>query len=133
MDSFDNRALKEELKNAEKGSMEKKLLSKVDNLLKKRTKVNREIRESEKEINELVQERILTLTDDEIDELMYEKWFGDTISKMINLVEIPLKEELDIIKMLDERYSETISDMDEQIAELETAFEDLVSQLVVTE
>lgn len=133
MDSFENKLLKEELKNAEKGSMEHKLLKKVDDLLKNRTQINREIRDAETELSEAVQNRIEILTNDEVDMLIYEKWFGNTVPEMIKLVESPLKSELDALKMLNVRYSETLSDLDKQINELEAEFEELLSQLVVIE
>lgn len=132
MDSFEARALREELKNAEKGSMEHGLLTKVDNLLKNRTRINRLIREEETELKSAVQDRILSLTNEEVDVIMYEKWFGNTVSKMIKLIEEPLKAELDILKELNERYSETLEDIDAEIAKLEAEFAEMVSQLVVT-
>ena len=132
MDSFEVKALREEIKNAEKGSMEYELLTKVDDLLKNRTSINREIKDAETQLKNEVQDRILSLTNEEIDIIMYEKWFGNTVSEMIKLVEEPLKAELDILKELNERYSETLEDIDAEIAKLEAEFAEMVSQLVVT-
>ena len=39
-----------------------------------RTRVNREIKEAEKALKETVQERIVHLTNEEIDTLVYDKW-----------------------------------------------------------
>lgn len=133
MDSFESKALKEEIKNAEKGSMEYNLLKKVDKLLKEKSAVSKEIKESEQDLETTVQDRIENLTDSEIDFLVNEKWFGNTVCEMVKLVESPLKAELDTLKMLNERYSYTLSDIDEEIKNLETEFQELLSQLVVIE
>ena len=78
-----------------------------------------------------MQERILVLTDEEIDNLMYKKWFESTIEKMISLVEIPLKDELNSLQMLQERYADTLSDIDMEIESLMSEFEALKKELVV--
>ncbi|MDO5726275.1 MAG: type I restriction-modification system subunit M [Tissierellia bacterium] len=130
-DSFDVRALKTELSNAEKGSLEYNLLKKATDLLAKRTKLNREIKSFETKLDNEVEDRILVLTDAEIDDLVYEKWFGETEKAFVNLVEAPLKEELEILKMLNERYEDTLSDIDSQIRELEAEFEKILAELVV--
>ncbi len=95
-----------------------------------RTKINKEIREKEKELKELVEERILILTEEEIDSLVYEKWFGGLMEEMISLIEKPLKDELEILKMLDERYKSTLNDLDAEYSKLESSFESLLSELV---
>ena len=71
------------------------------------------------------------LTDEEIDKLMFKKWFGNTVSQMVDLIKIPLKAELDIIEMLQERYADTLSDIDNEIETLMKEFEALRSELVV--
>src|SRR5699024_5330525 len=96
-----------------------------------RRKSNREIREKEKELKELVEERILILTEEEIDSLVFEKWFGNLMEEMINLIEKPLKGELETLKLLDNRYKSTLSDLDEEYSELEANFESLLSELVI--
>ena len=85
----------------------------------------------EKELKYAVQERILILTDEEIDNLMFKKWFGKTVSQMVDLIKIPLKAELDIIEMLQERYADTLADIDNEIESLMKEFEALRSELVV--
>ena len=95
-----------------------------------RLKINREIREKEKELSELVQERILILTEKEIDSLVYEKWFGGLMEEMIDLIEKPLKDELQMLKILDDRYKYTLNDLDAEYSQLEASFESLLSQLV---
>lgn len=130
-DSFDSKALKAQLKNVSKDSEEYKLLKKVDNLLSKKSSLNKAIKTQEKELKDAVQERILILTDGEVDNLMFKKWFGKTVSQMVDLIKIPLKAELDIIEMLQERYADTLADIDNEIESLMKEFEALRSELVV--
>ena len=130
-DSFDSKSLKASLKEAKKDSEEYKLLKKVDNLLSRKSTLNKDIKNEEKELKDAVQERILSLTDEEIDKLMFKKWFGSTTNQMVDLIKIPLKAELDTLEMLVKRYSDTLSDIDSEIESLMSEFEALRSELVV--
>lgn len=128
--SFTAKFIKDELKEYKKDTDEYKLLKNVEKLMSNRTKTNREIREKEKELKELVEERILILTEEEIDSLVFEKWFGNLMEEMVSLIEKPLKNELEILKLLDDRYKYTLNDLDEEYSELEASFESLLSELV---
>ena len=130
-DSFDSKSLKAELKKAKKDSEEYKLLKKVESLLSKKSSIAKAIKTEEKDLKDKVQERILVLTDEEIDKLVYKKWFGSTVSQMVDLIKIPLKSELDILEMLQERYADTLLDIDSEIEGLMNEFEALRSELVV--
>lgn len=130
-DSFDSKELKKKLKEVNKDSEEYTLLKKVEGLLSKKSSLNKSIKNEEKELKDEVQDRILRLTDEEIDKLMYKKWFGTTVSQMVDLIKIPLKAELDTLEMLVERYGETLADIDMEIESLMKEFEALRSELVV--
>src|SRR5699024_4403730 len=106
-DDFTLAAIKTEMKNVEKGSNEYELLDKVKNLLDEKSALTREIKAKEKALNEQVEDKIENLTDEEIEQLMYQKWFGDLTDKMTQLIEIPLKNELDTLKELKARYADT--------------------------
>ena len=90
-----------------------------------------EIKKDENNLKNEVQERIIRLTDDEIDMLVFKKWFGNTVDEMVDLIKIPLKAEIDVIEMLQERYADTLADIDAEIAELMNEFNELRSELVV--
>lgn len=126
-------SIRSELKNHEKGSEEYELVQKVQKLLDQRTKTNRVRREKETALDEKVQNRILQLTNEEIDQLVYKKWFGHFTQNMIQLIEQPLKEELNTLKILDERYKDTLTDLEEEYKQLEASFKEMASELVVTE
>lgn len=128
--SFAGKAIKDELKEYKKDTYGHKLLKNIEKLMYDRVQMNKEIREKEIELKDLVQERISILTEEEIDSLISEKWFGGLMDKMINLIEKPLKEELEILKLLDNRYKSTLDDLDKEYIELEASFESLLSELV---
>lgn len=130
-DGFDSKALKAEIKNAQKNSEKYKLLKKVETLMSERLSVTKSIKTEEKELKDKVEERILVLTDEEVDKLVHKKWFGNTVSQITGLVKIPLKAELDTLKMLQERYADTLADIDNEIESLMSEFETLRNELVV--
>lgn len=130
-DSFENKTVKAELKNATKGTIEYDLLKKVDELLTEKAMLGKAIKAEEKTLKEKVYDRILSLTDEEIDDLVHEKWFGNVVADLVNLVTIPLKADLRTLDMLNKRYANTLSELDTEIRTLEEAFETLMSEMVV--
>lgn len=84
------------------------------------------------ELRNAVQDRILILTDNEIDDLMHKKWFGATVDDMVKLVQTSLRTELDTLQMIEDRYANTLSDIDTDIESLMRRFETLQNELVVT-
>lgn len=130
-EAFEYKSIKSELKKASKGTVEFNLLKKVEKLFVEKSALSKAVKADEKTLKEAVEERILTLTNEEIDKLMYEKWFGNTVDTMVGLVERQLKAELSTLQMLHNRYANTLSVIDEQSRELESVFESLMSELVV--
>lgn len=130
-DSFENKLVKASLKEAVKGSLEYELLKKVDDLTKEKSAVNKEIKSKELELKGLIAERILQLTDEEVDQLLYKKWFGSVIEKVEELVQSPIKAEIAVLEELNKRYSETLDSLDGEIAKLEKELEALMNELVV--
>ncbi|WP_430885227.1 type I restriction-modification system subunit M [Fusibacter sp. JL216-2] len=130
-DSFDKKALSKELKEVEKKTPKYDMLKRVDKLMSSISTLSSNLKKEEKYLKEAVQDRITELTDEEIDELMYYKWFGNTANEITDLLNSALKKELNTLKTLDERYSETLDDLDTQIENLLQEFEDLKNDLVV--
>ncbi len=130
-DSFDKSALSSELKGTDKKSEKYKLLKKVDNLLTTSTTLTKELKNEEKELWDAVQDRIVKLSDDEIDKLVYHKWFGKTVNDIVELMHVSVKNELNILQKLEERYSDTLDGIDEQIEKLLVDFEALKDDLVM--
>lgn len=130
-EAFENKSVKAELKKASKGTVEYKLLKNVEELFTDKSALSKAVKVDEKALKEAVQERILTLTNEEIDRLIYDKWFGNTVETIVGLAELPLRTELNMLQMLLDRYADTLSALDEESRDLESAFEVLLSELVV--
>ncbi|AOZ92276.1 type I restriction-modification system subunit M [Paenibacillus crassostreae] len=130
-EAFENKSVKAELKKASKGTVEYKLLKNVEELFTDKSTLSKAVKADEKALKEAAQERILTLTNEEIDILMYEKWFGNTVETIVGLAELPLNAELNTLQLLHDRYVETLSVLDEESRDLEAAFVALKSELVV--
>lgn len=130
-DSFDKSVLSSKLKGTDKKSVKYKLLKKVDNLLTTSAALTKELKNEEKELWDAVQERIEKLTDDEIDMLVYHKWFGKTVNDIVELMHVSVKSELNILQKLEERYSDTLDGIDEKIESLLVDFEALKDDLVM--
>lgn len=130
-DSFENKLVKASLKEATKASLEYELLKRVDDLTKEKSAVNKEIKSKELELKGLIAERILQLTDEEVDQLLYKKWFGSVIEKVRELVQSPLKAEISVLEELNNRYSETLDSLDDEISKLEKELEAMMNELVV--
>ncbi len=130
-DSFDKKTLSSELKKIEKDTSKYNLLKRVEKLMANKATLSSKLKKEEKELSEAVQDRILTLTDDEIDKLMYQKWFGTTTNEIVGLITMVLKRELSTLQTLEERYSDTLGELDTQIESLLLDFEALKNDLVV--
>ncbi|APC65609.1 hypothetical protein AAV35_012525 [Salimicrobium jeotgali] len=132
-DDFTLTAVKAEMKNVAIESSEYELLNQVKKLLEEKSVLTKDIKAKEKALNEQVEDKIENLTDDEIDQLMYQKWFGDLTNNITQLIEIPLKNELDTLKELQARYAATLETIEKEGQSLEAQFEKMLSELVVTE
>lgn len=130
-DAFEPKKVKADLKAATKGSGEYELLKQVDQLLTEKSDKTKAAKAAEKELKEAVYERIVVLTDDEIDSLVSEKWFGNTVTAMLNLIEAPLKKELAALELLQNRYAGTLHTIDAEIAALEQSLASMMDELVV--
>lgn len=105
----------------------------MEGLLSEKSTLDKKIKKAEKALKEQAEERILTLTDTEIDYIVYKKWFGDVIEKMVNLIETPLKKELESLNDLQERYADTLATIEAEGNALEEQFKAMLQELVVTE
>ena len=130
-EELDRKKVKDAIKAAEKGSNDRKLLESYEKLFAKKAEKTKLQKQKEKELKDAVQERIPNLTDEEIDMLMYEKWFGTVESEMEVLVVSPLNAEISIVKELNDRYADTLGDIEDQISMLTKQIEDFQKELVI--
>lgn len=131
LDSFEDKLVKAELKEQSKESDSYRYLRKVDDLTKEKKAINKAIKTSEQTLKEAVANKIPELTNDEIDHLVSIKWFGSVNEQMTELVKDPIKSELATLDLLNNRYSQTLTDIDQEISELEKSLEELMNELVV--
>ena len=130
-DSFESKKVKTALKENEEGSDGTGYLKRVSDLMAAKTKVNRKIKNAKADLQEAIYDRIEKLTNEEIDQLMQEKWFGDFEEKMVKLVTQPLLADLQTLAILNDRYADTLDDIDSQISQAEADLNSLIQDLVV--
>lgn len=131
-DTFDKKLVKVELKKTSKGTEKYLLLEKIDKYMTDSAKLSKDIKTEEKALLDDAQDRIIELSNDEIDILVYEKWFGTTVNDIKSILQATLKQELKILQELEKRYSSTLVDIDEQIDSVLKEFESLMNDLVVS-
>lgn len=132
-DAFLIKFVKSALKVGENDSTEVTLLTQVESLLNDRATLKKAVKQLETDLKEMTESRIETLTNEEIDILMYEKWFGSVIPTVNRLLENPLIEDLATLEQLQNRYSETLTTLEEESDKLEKELEAMMEQLVVKE
>ncbi len=130
-DAFDKRTLKTELKLEEKGTTKYRMLKRVEGLIVKSVALSKAVKSDQNALMEAVQERISVLTDEEVDTIVYHKWFRTTIDALTDLIQSELKNEINTLEMLNTRYSDTLSDIDKDIESLLSDFNLLMNELVV--
>ncbi|MCL3859048.1 hypothetical protein [Pediococcus pentosaceus] len=130
-DSFESKKVKAALKESKKGSNESDYLKRVNDLMSAKSKTNRKIKNAKADLQEAIYKRIKQLTDEEINQLMHEKWFGGFEEKMVKLVTQPLLADLQTLEMLNDRYADTLDDIDTKISQAESELDSLMQDLVV--
>lgn len=128
---FESKAVISELKLCDKHTQKYELLKKVEALISKKTTLAKKIKDAEISLKKEIEDRIEKLTDAEIDELMYVKWFGTFVEDIAELATYKLKDEIETLKMLHHRYDQTMDSIDEEIKELMNTFSLLQQDLVV--
>lgn len=130
-DSFVRASISRDLNSVTKGTEEYNLLKKTINLIDKIANTKKEVLSLSKERQTNAENKISELTIEEIDMLIESKWFGDIKKSIEDLIHNPLKEEINILKELHERYNQTMDDIDSEIMELEKSLEIMMSQIEV--
>ncbi|SOC27796.1 type I restriction-modification system subunit M [Brochothrix thermosphacta] len=128
---FEAKKVKEALKTVPQDSQAFHWLTKIEETTAQIATIKRTIKTAEKALVDLVENRIETLTNDEIDTLMFIKWFGNVQTEMVNLIKQPLQADIETLGTLQERYAETLTTLDDDIAEMEAELNQLMAQLEV--
>lgn len=130
-DAFDTALVNKTLKKLAKTDESFELVKKTYDLLERIKKLKKSIKDDRKSLDEKVYTRFETLTHEEIDQLMWNKWFGTFTNDIGKILEAPVLKELDILSMLNERYSDTLQSIDLEIDNLEKSLEDMMKELVL--
>ena len=130
---FVKKNITNELKSYEKNSEEYVLLKDTVALLDQKSSIDKKCKEAEAELNMLVSNKFSQLTNAEIENLVYCKWFNGVEAEFTKLLKNSIQSEIDVIAMLRERYEDTLHDMDNEITRLEESLEMLLQDLVVIE
>lgn len=128
---FESKSIKNELKICDKQNKKYDLLKKVDSMITEKVSLIKKIKDDEIQLIKDVEDRIVNLTDVEIDKLMYEKWFGAFDDNITELANRKIKDELGVLKMLQNRYGQTLESIDSEIEELMKTLESMQNELVV--
>ena len=130
-DTFDTTLVDQTLKKLSKKDDTYELVKKTHVLLTKIKKLRKSIKEDKKLLNEKVSVRFEMLTHEEVDCLVLNKWFGTITNDIGKILEAPVLKELDILSMLNERYSDTLQSIDLEINNLEKSLEEMMKELVL--
>lgn len=130
-DAFDAARVNKTLKKLAKTDESFELVKKTYDLLERIKKIKKSIKDDRKSLNEKVYARFETLTHEEINQLMWNKWFGTITNDIGKILEAPVLKELDILSMLNERYSDTLQSIDLEINNLEKSLEEMMKELVL--
>lgn len=130
-DAFDTARVNKTLKKLAKTDESFELVKKTYDLLERIKKLKKSIKDDKKSLDEKVYARFEILTHEEIDQLMWNKWFGTITNDIGKILEAPVLKELDILSMLNERYSDTLQSIDLEINNLEKSLEEMMKELVL--
>lgn len=130
-DAFDTALVNKTLKKLAKTDESFELVKKTYDLLERIKKLKKSIKDDRKSLDEKVYTRFETLIHEEIDQLMWNKWFGTFMNDIGKILEAPVLKELDILSMLNERYSDTLQSIDLEINNLEKSLEEMMKELVL--
>lgn len=109
------------------------MLKETEVILEQKSFIDKKYKEEEAELNVLVSNKFSELTNEEIEHLVYCKWFDGVEGVFTKILKSTIQSEIDVIAMLRERYEDTLHDMDEEIERLEESLETLLQDLVVIE
>lgn len=131
--AFDSKQVNSALKEAEKGTDEYKMISEIKTLMADIKAEEKTLKTMKLELIGKIEARYPNLTEQEIDTLLFTKWFDRITDRIVELVKEPYARELKLIAELKDRYISTIDEIDAEIAELEKVFAAMQSELVVME
>ena len=127
------RKAKEYLKaSISEGTVEKKIIE-VSNLFEEQKKLNKDIKDSNNNIEIMAQKEIENLTYEDICNLLDKKWIEPIIKGIDKLIDDIIINFAKNIEKLSFKYEQTLKDIDEQIIKSERELSDMISELTGSE
>ena len=127
------RKAKEYLKaSVSEGTVEKKIIE-VSNLFDEQKRLNKDIKESNNNIEVMAQKEIENLTYEDICNLLNKKWIEPIINGIDKLIDDIIINFAKNIEKLSSKYEQTLKDIDEEIIKAERELSNMIGELTGSE
>ena len=114
------------------GSIEKKLIE-VNDLFNNKKKINKEIKESNKNLITLAKKEIENLSNKDIFELLKRKWIDPIIKGIDNQIDCLIKDFSNKIELLANKYAYTLTDINKEIEKVSKELSNIINELTGSE
>lgn len=126
VETFDLKKVKSELKNGDYSDEVIDGFKKIIEMTDKKKVLNKQLKDIKISIDEKTKEKIESLTDDEIKDLLYAKWIKPIIDGMNSVCDNTINSFIKGLVFLREKYGDRLSDID---AEIDRTNKELVSMM----
>lgn len=109
------------------------ILLKIDGINEKTKSIKKDLKSSKESLEELTKNKIMNLSDDEIHNLLIDKWVNPICNNINDLSFKLIKDFEKNIKLLCKKYETTYLELDKQIKETETSLGAMVDELEANE
>ncbi len=109
------------------------ILLKIDSVNEKTKLIKKDLKSSKESLEELTKNKIMNLSDDEIHNLLIDKWVNPICNNINDLSFKLIKDFEKNIKLLCKKYETTYLELDKQIKETETSLGAMVDELEANE
>ena len=114
------------------GTVEKKIIE-VSNLFDEQKRLNKDIKESNNNIEVMAQKEIENLTYEDICNLLNKKWIEPIINGIDKLIDDIIINFAKNIEKLSSKYEQTLKDIDEEIIKAERELSNMIGELTGSE
>lgn len=133
---FNTKNLSARIKELKKDKDNDELLNKLkeaDDLFKKQKTLQKDIKNSNANIHAMTKDKLESLSVEEAKELVYEKWIKPLMDEMDRLPQTMIDQLKKQLENLENKYSETLSDLDHQIRKTEKELAEMIDDLTGNE
>lgn len=133
---FNTKNLSARIKELKKDKDNDELLNKLkeaDDLFKKQKTLQKDIKNSNANIHAMTKDKLESLPVEEAKELVYEKWIKPLMDEIDRLPQTMIDQLKKQLENLENKYSETLSDLDHQIRKTEKELAEMIDDLTGNE